>query len=56
MVVSVQIAELSARAGLAVLAKPPRPRDVPGLRYAERSSRRRSAEACYPHPTSTRWR
>lgn len=35
MIVSVQIAELGKRAGLGVLARPPRPDRVPGLRHAE---------------------
>jgi hypothetical protein len=35
MIVSVQIAELGKREGLGVLARPPRPERVPGLRHAE---------------------
>lgn len=35
MIVSVQIAELGKRAGMGVLARPPRPDRVPGLRHAE---------------------
>ena len=35
MIVSVQIAELGKRTGLGVLARPPRPDRVPGLRHAE---------------------
>jgi hypothetical protein len=35
MIVSVHLADVGPRAGLAVLRKPPRPADVPGLTYAE---------------------
>jgi hypothetical protein len=35
MIVSVQIADVGLRAGAAILRRPPRPADVPGLTYAE---------------------
>jgi hypothetical protein len=48
MIVSVHLADLSPRAALGVLLRPPRPSDVPGLTYAETTTTAALGEPLLP--------